>query len=100
MKESNMYLLNKLFEGKDIRMFWNKDEEKYYISVVDVVGIGNSQLKTFCAEVGIVTCWHTCSINGCNFGCRSNHIHSLANKVVKDYVQSVPEHTQIKSDVE
>ena len=39
MKESNMYLLNKLFEGKDIRMFWNKDEEKYYISVVDVVGI-------------------------------------------------------------
>lgn len=39
MKESNMYLLNKLFEGKDIRMVWNKDEEKYYISVVDVVGI-------------------------------------------------------------
>lgn len=39
MKESNMYLLNKLFEGKDIRMIWNKDEEKYYISVVDVVGI-------------------------------------------------------------
>lgn len=39
MRESNMYLLNKLFEGKDIRMVWNKDEEKYYISVVDVISV-------------------------------------------------------------
>ena len=31
--------LNKTFEGKKIRTLWNAEEEKYYISVVDIVEI-------------------------------------------------------------
>ena len=33
-----MYLINKLFNNKTIRTVWNKEEEKYYISVIDMVG--------------------------------------------------------------
>ena len=39
MDQDKMYLINKLFNDKTIRTVWDKDEEKYYISVVDVVGI-------------------------------------------------------------
>ena len=39
MNQDKMYLINKLFNNKTIRTVWDKDEEKYYISVVDVVGI-------------------------------------------------------------
>lgn len=29
----------KLFEQKQVRSIWNEDEEKWYFSIVDVVGI-------------------------------------------------------------
>ena len=32
-------LIDKVFEGKKIRTIWNKDEEKFYISVVDMIDI-------------------------------------------------------------
>ena len=38
MNQDKMYLINKLFNDKTIRTVWDKDEEKYYVSVVDVVG--------------------------------------------------------------
>ena len=38
MNQDKMYLINKLFNNKTIRTVWDKDEEKYYVSVVDVVG--------------------------------------------------------------
>ena len=38
MKQDKMYLINKLFNNKTIRTIWDKEEEKYYISVVDVAG--------------------------------------------------------------
>ena len=37
MKETQMHLINKMFNDKTIRTVWNKDEEKYYISVIDIV---------------------------------------------------------------
>ena len=37
MKEAQMHLINKMFNDKTIRTVWNKEEEKYYISVVDIV---------------------------------------------------------------
>ena len=37
MREAQMHLINKMFNDKTIRTVWNKDEEKYYISVVDIV---------------------------------------------------------------
>lgn len=39
MKESQMHLINKMFNNETIRTVWNKEEEYYYISVVDIVGI-------------------------------------------------------------
>ena len=36
MKEAQMHLINKIFEGKTIRTVWDKDEEKYYVSVIDI----------------------------------------------------------------
>ena len=34
-----MHLINKMFNNETIRTVWNKEEEKYYISVVDIVNI-------------------------------------------------------------
>lgn len=38
MNQDRMYLINKIFNNETIRTIWNKEEEKYYVSVVDVVG--------------------------------------------------------------
>jgi len=38
MNKDKMYLINKLFNNKQIRTVWDKEKEKYYISVVDIVG--------------------------------------------------------------
>ena len=37
MKENQMHLINKMFNSEKIRTIWNKEEQKYYISVVDIV---------------------------------------------------------------
>lgn len=37
--ENKLQILNKTFEDAKIRTVWNSDEEKYYISVVDIVGV-------------------------------------------------------------
>jgi len=37
MKENQIHLINKLFNNKTIRTVWIREEEKYYISVVDIV---------------------------------------------------------------
>lgn len=37
MKEAQIQLINKIFKDEIIRTVWNKEEEKYYISVVDIV---------------------------------------------------------------
>lgn len=39
MKEVQMHLINKMFNDNTIRTVWNSEEEKYYISVVDIVTI-------------------------------------------------------------
>ena len=39
MNQDKMYLINKLFNDKTIRTVWSNDEEKYYISVIDVVRV-------------------------------------------------------------
>ena len=38
MNQDKMYLVNKLFNDKTIRTVWDKEQEKYYISVTDIVG--------------------------------------------------------------
>lgn len=39
MNQDKMHLVNKIFNNETIRTVWDKEEEKYYVSVVDVVGI-------------------------------------------------------------
>ncbi|MBE6143992.1 MAG: phage antirepressor protein [Firmicutes bacterium] len=38
MQEDKLHLINKIFENETIRTVWDKEDEKYYISVVDIVG--------------------------------------------------------------
>ena len=37
MKQEKMHLINKIFNNETIRTVWDAEEEKYYISVVDIV---------------------------------------------------------------
>lgn len=39
MKQDKTYLINKIFNNDNIRTIWEKEEEKYYISVIDIVGV-------------------------------------------------------------
>ena len=39
MKENQMHLINKMFNSETIRTVWNREEQKYYISVIDIVGV-------------------------------------------------------------
>ena len=39
MKENQMHLISKMFNSETIRTVRNKEEQKYYIRVVDIVGI-------------------------------------------------------------
>ncbi|MGN1379050.1 MAG: BRO family protein [Bacilli bacterium] len=39
MKQDKMHLINKIFNNETIRTVWDKEEEKYYISVVDIVSV-------------------------------------------------------------
>ena len=39
MNQNKMHLINKIFQNETIRTVWDKEDEKYYISVVDVVAV-------------------------------------------------------------
>lgn len=38
MEQDKMHLINKIFNNETIRTIWDKEDEKYYVSVVDLVG--------------------------------------------------------------
>ncbi len=39
MNQDKLYLVNKIFNNETIRTVWDKEQEKYFISVVDLVGV-------------------------------------------------------------
>ena len=39
MNQNKMYLVNKIFNNQDIRTVWDKEKEKYFISVIDIVAV-------------------------------------------------------------
>lgn len=39
MNQDKMHLINKIFNNETIRTVWDKEKEKYYISIVDLVGV-------------------------------------------------------------
>ena len=53
MKDDKSYLINKLFNDEIIRTVWNSEEEKYYISVVDIVGLlsGSERPKKYWSDL-------------------------------------------------
>lgn len=42
MDENKIHLINKIFNNETIRTIWDKEDEKYYISIVDIIGILSS----------------------------------------------------------
>lgn len=44
MNQDKMHLVNKIFNNETIRTVWDKEQEKYFISVVDLVGVISSKL--------------------------------------------------------
>ncbi len=38
MNQDKMHLINKIFNNETIRTVWDKEQEKYFVSVVDIVG--------------------------------------------------------------
>ena len=39
LKQDNMHLINKIFNNETIRTVWDKEKEKCYISIVDLIGV-------------------------------------------------------------
>ena len=39
MNQDKMHLINKIFNNETIRTVWDKEEEKYYLSIVDLIGV-------------------------------------------------------------
>ena len=39
MNQNKMHLINKIFNNDTIRTVWDKEQEKYFISIVDLVGV-------------------------------------------------------------
>ena len=39
MIQDKMHIINKIFNNETIRTVWDKEEEKYYISVIDIVRV-------------------------------------------------------------
>ena len=39
MNQDKIHLVNKIFNNETIRTIWDKEQEKYFISVVDIVGV-------------------------------------------------------------
>ena len=37
MDENKMQLINKLFNNETIRTIWDKEDEKYYISIINIL---------------------------------------------------------------
>ena len=37
--KNKLQVVEKIFEDKQIRTIWNSDEEKFYISVVDIIEV-------------------------------------------------------------
>jgi len=39
MNQEKMHLVNKIFNNETIRIVWDKEQEKHFISILDLVGV-------------------------------------------------------------
>ena len=45
MNQDKMHLINKIFNNETIRTVWDKDNEKYYVSIVDMIGVLTNSVR-------------------------------------------------------
>ena len=53
VNQDKMYLINKIFNSEEIRTVWNKEEEKYYVSVVDIGELTTRELAKKHRPIGL-----------------------------------------------
>ena len=46
MEKDKLYMINKIFDNKKVRTVWDKESEKYYVSIIDII-IGFIFLGTY-----------------------------------------------------
>ncbi len=53
MNENKMHLINKIFDNETIRTVWDKEDERYYVSVVDIVHVlsGSNRPRKYWADL-------------------------------------------------
>ena len=53
MKDDKMHLINKIFNNETIRTVWDKESEKYYISIIDIVAVisGSSRPRKYWSDL-------------------------------------------------
>lgn len=39
VKDDKMHLINKIFDNKKVRTVWDKESEKYYVSIIDIIEV-------------------------------------------------------------
>ena len=39
MEKEKLYLINKIFNNETVRTVWDKESEKYYISIIDIIEV-------------------------------------------------------------
>lgn len=39
MNQDKMHLVNKIFNNETIITIWDKEEEKYFVSIIDLIGV-------------------------------------------------------------
>lgn len=53
VNQDKMYLINKIFNSEEIRTVWNKEEEKYYVRVVDIGELTTRELAKKHRPIGL-----------------------------------------------
>ena len=46
MKDDKMHLINKIFDNKKVRTVWDKESEKYYVSIIDIIEVLTESART------------------------------------------------------
>mgnify|MGYP000009630919 FL=1 len=39
MEKDKLYMINKIFDNKKVRTVWDKESEKYYVSIIDIIEV-------------------------------------------------------------
>ena len=46
MEKDKLYMINKIFDNKKVRTVWDKESEKYYVSIIDIIEVLTGSART------------------------------------------------------